>query len=246
MKVVLLGTAGYHPNERRQTACLLFPELGVALDAGSGMYRMIDYLATPHLDIFVTHAHLDHIMGLTFLLDIMYARPLKRVTVHALPEKLEAIRTHLFAEAIFPVLPTCDFWPLAESVPLAREGRLTHFPLTHPGGCVGFRLDWPDRSLAYVSDTTARIDAPYVERIRGVDLLIHECNFPDGMAEFAELTGHSCTSDVAQVARKAGVGRLVLTHFNPLSLEDDPIGLETAQRIFPATQLGADRMELEF
>lgn len=246
MKLVLLGTAGYHPNDRRQTACIILPELGILLDAGTGMYRVIDYLATPHLDIFLTHAHLDHIMGLTFLLDIMFARPLDRVTVHAQPDKLHAIRTHLFAEPLFPVLPSCEFRPLEACVPLAGGGRLTHFPLTHPGGCIGFRMDWPDRSLAYVTDTTARSDAPYIEHIRGVDLLIHECNFPDGMTDLAELTGHSCTSEVAQVARNANVKRMVLVHFNPLATDADPIGLATAQKIFPATQLGEDRMELEF
>jgi ribonuclease BN (tRNA processing enzyme) len=66
------------------------------------------------------------------------------------------------------------------------------------------------------------------------------------MTELAELTGHSCTSEVARVARQANVKRLVLVHFNPLASDDDPIGLPAAQSIFPATQLGEDRMELEF
>src|SRR5689334_15105484 len=105
MKVVFLGTAGYHPNDRRHTACLTLPELGIVLDAGTGMYRLIDHIHTPQLDIFLTHTHLDHIFGLTFLLDIMYVCPLKRVTVHALPDKLAALRAHLFSEELFPVLP---------------------------------------------------------------------------------------------------------------------------------------------
>lgn len=246
MKLVFLGTAGYHPNDRRHTACLTIPELGLVLDAGTGMYRLIDYLRTPRLDIFLTHAHLDHIFGLTILLDIMYARPLEQVTVHAAPEKLAAIREHLFSDELFPVLPKCEFVPLAATVALAGGGQLTHFPLEHPGGCVGFRLDWPTRSMAYVTDTTARPDASYIEQIRGVDLLIHECNFPDNEADFARLTGHSCTREVARVARQAGVGRLVLTHFNPLATENDPVGLSAAQTIFPATQLAEDRLELEF
>jgi len=60
------------------------------------------------------------------------------------------------------------------------------------------------------------------------------------------MTGHSCTTPVAQVAATAGVGRLVLAHVNPLSKEDDPVGLSIAQRVFPATELGFDQMEIEF
>jgi hypothetical protein len=38
----------------------------------------------------------------------------------------------------------------------------------------------------------------------------------------------------------------VLIHLNPCSLENDPLGLETARAIFPDTQIGEDLMELEF
>ena len=70
MKLILLGTTGYHPNDRRQTPCLLLPECGVMLDAGTAMYRAGEYLATPELDIFLTHAHLDHVIGLTYLFSV--------------------------------------------------------------------------------------------------------------------------------------------------------------------------------
>ena len=50
MKLILLGTTGYHPNNRRHTACLMLPEVGVVLDAGTAMFRVRDYLTTKHLD----------------------------------------------------------------------------------------------------------------------------------------------------------------------------------------------------
>jgi len=176
----------------------------------------------------------------------MRAYPLRRVTIHAMPDKLAAVEEHLFAEALFPKKPACEFRPLAETVGLPGGGKLTHFPLKHPGGTVGYRLDWPDHSMGYVTDTTASADAAYVENLRGVDLLVHECYFPDAQADWAKLTGHSCTTPVAEVARRAGVKRLILTHINPMSDADDPIGLDVAQAIFPATELGADGMEVEF
>ena len=246
MKLVLLGTSGYHPNDQRHTACLMIPELGIILDAGTAMYRARDHLQTRELDIFLTHAHLDHVVGLTYLFDVIHEKNVERVTVHGVAAKLCAIQEHLLAEPIFPVRPPCEFRPLADEVALAGSGRLTHFPLIHPGGAVGFRLDWAGHSLAYVTDTTATADAPYLKQIRGVDLLVHECQFPDAMAELASLTGHSCTTPVAQLARAAGVGRLVLVHVNPLATERDPLGLPEARKIFPNTELGQDLMTLEF
>jgi ribonuclease Z len=246
MKLVLLGTAGYHPSDQRQTACLMLPEQGIVLDAGTGMYRAAEYLVTERLDIFLTHSHLDHIVGLTYLFDVVRGRKVAPIKIHGATEKLSAIRAHLFSELIFPVIPPCQFEPFAGPVALDGGGQLEYFPLQHPGGTLGFRLEWPGHSLAYVTDTTARSDAAYVERLRGVDLLVHECNFSDDDAAFAEQTGHSWTSAVAQVAKKAGVGRLVLVHFNPLATEADPIGLSTARAIFPKTDLGHDRMTVEF
>ena len=246
MKLLLLGTTGYHPSDRRHTACLLLPEQGIMLDAGTAMYRAGRFLETSELDIFLTHAHLDHVIGLTFLLDLAFVHPMGRVTVHAEPSKLAALDEHLFAEALFPKRPDCEFRPLEREVKLAGGGVLSHFPVAHPGGAVGFRLDWPGHSLAYVTDTVARPDADYLQKIRGVDLLVHECYFPDSLAAWAEKTGHSRTTPVAQMAKAAGAKHLILVHLNPLATEDDPVGLATARAIFPRTDLGEDLMEVEF
>lgn len=244
MKLILLGTSGYHPTEDRHTACIMLPEVGVVLDAGTAMFRVREYLITNTLDIFLSHAHLDHIVGLTYLLGILYGKNIDRITVHGAAEKLEGVREHLFSEALFPVEPFFDFRVLDSDVKLPSGGRLSLFPLTHPGGSLGFRLDWQDRSMAYVTDTT--VSADYVEKLRGVDLLVHECYFPDGYEERAAATGHSCVTPVAELARSAGVGRLILVHINPLATEKDLAKLEVAKEIFPSTQLGVDRMEIEF
>jgi len=246
MKIILLGTTGYHPNDRRHTPCMVLPECGVLLDAGTAMYRVGRYLQTPEIDVFLTHAHVDHVIGLTYLFDVARDHRLNHVRVHALPEYLAAVDRHLFASALFPKKPPFESRVLHGPVALAGDGDLSYFPLDHQGGSVGFRLDWPDRSMAYVTDTTAAADAPYVEKIAGVDLLLHECYYGDDEADWAKQTGHSSTTPVAQVARQAGVGRLVLVHINPRRLEDDPIGLNVARAIFPKTEIGEDLMELEF
>lgn len=246
MQLHLLGTTGYHPNSRRHTACLMLPEQGIVLDAGTGMFRVRQRLQTSELDIFLTHAHLDHIVGLTYLLGTLHEKQIQRVTVHGALDNLAAIEEHLLATAIFPVKLPCDYRALTGPVALRGGGVLTHFPLEHPGGSLGFRLDWPGHSMAYATDTTAETSAAYVKAIRDVDLLVHECYFPDSLHEIAVKTGHSSTTRVAELARRAGVRRLVLVHLNPLDESDDPIGIAAARAVFPAAELGEDEAILEF
>jgi ribonuclease Z len=251
MKLLLLGTGGYYPNDQRHTACLMLPEVGVVLDAGTGMFRVAEHLtkeqlATDGLDVFLSHAHLDHVLGLTYLLGTLPEDVQRRTKVHGEEAKLDAVRTHLFSQSLFPIMPAFELVPLAGDVPLKNDGQLTYFPLTHPGGSLGYRLDWPTGSLAYVTDTTASSDAAYIEHIRGVSVLVHEAYFPDGSQEIAHVTGHSCLSEVAKIAAAADVGCLILVHVDPRLRNDADLDLRPAQKIFKNTLLGTDRMEIEF
>jgi ribonuclease BN (tRNA processing enzyme) len=87
--------------------------------------------------------------------------------------------------------------------------------LPHPGGSTGFRLSLPNgKDLAFVTDTRAEyVPLSFVE---GVDTLVHECNFTDDLAVIARNSGHSTTSQVFDLARRAGVRRLVCIHWNSL------------------------------
>jgi ribonuclease Z len=246
MKLVLLGTGGYYTNDRRHTACLLLPEVGVVLDAGTGLFRLGEFLATDRLDVFLTHAHLDHVIGLTYLLDVLPPDVQRATTVHGEAAKLAAIEAHLFADALFPIRPPFTTQPLDGPIKLPMNGTLRHFPLKHPGGSVGFRLDWPERSLAYVTDTSADADAPYLDAIRGVDVLVHEAYFDDDDPGMWEVTGHSRVSEVARVAAEADVGLLLLVHIAPQLASDEDLDLTAARKIFPETYLGSDLMELDF
>lgn len=253
MRLHFLGTTGYHPNRRRDTACLMLPSEGILLDAGTGIFRARELIETDTLDIFLSHVHLDHCVGLTFLLDVLHGRSMRQVRVHADRSKHSAILQHLFSEELFPVPPEFELVELGTApLSLRNGGILRAFPVEHPGGCLGFRLDWPGRnggtghSMAYVTDTTASRDAAYVGHLKGVGLLVHECYFPDGMEERALLTGHSCLTPVAEVARESGAVQTWLVHLNPLMERDGDLDLAGAHRIFPHLRLAEDGMIADF
>lgn len=244
MQIHFLGTGGYHPNERRHTSCVFLPEQGLIFDAGTSFFRVAPLVQTDELDVFLSHAHLDHIVGLTFFLVPMMQKKVKTLRVHARPEFLSAVRQHLYATALFPVEPSFEMLPLADRVPVGGNGVLTHCVLEHPGSSTGFRVNWPGRSLAVITDTTA--DGSCAGFVKGVDVLIHECNFGDDMPDLAKVTGHSHTTPVARLAEAAGAGQLWLTHIDPEFTSDDPVGIETARGIFPATRYAEDNLVFDW
>ena len=88
------------------------------------------------------------------------------------------------------------------------------------------------------SDTTVRVAS-------GADLLVHEATFGDEEAERAKETAHSTAREAAEIARRAGAARLVLTHFSARYSRDAGDLLREAREVFPETALARDGMELE-
>jgi ribonuclease BN (tRNA processing enzyme) len=248
VRVILLGTGGYHPSEERHTACLMLPEAGIVLDAGTAAFRIARHIQTRELDVFLSHAHLDHVVGLTYLLAPLALKQIDVVRLHATEAVLDAVQTHLFSQPIFPVLPPFEMRPLVGSEMTVGQATIRWQTLpSHPGTSMAYRVEvaGPDgrvSSFAYVTDTT--VDGSYVDFVRGADVLIHECYFPDAQGQWATKTGHSTTSQVLQLASDAGVGRLVLTHIDPLATGDDPLELEESRAIFSRVEIAADGMEI--
>jgi ribonuclease Z len=87
----------------------------------------------------------------------------------------------------------------------------------------------PGRKIVYASDT--RPSNRIVELAKGADVLIHEATFCDEMLDRAKEDGHSTPSEAAEVALKAGVKLLILTHISA-RYGDPKILLEEAKKIF--------------
>lgn len=248
MNLEFLGTAGYHPSESRHTSCAIIenaaPDCHFVLDAGSGFFRLIGRPLPARMGIFLSHAHLDHVFGLTFYLDMIYASPTPcELTIYGARECLDAVM-NLFDSPLFPVAyrgKTVVMEP-KQTVEICGV-HVSTYPLTHPGGSLAYRFDWPKKSLAYVTDTVG--DDKYIPFIADVDLLIHERNFCDDRKELAELSGHCTTKDVIRVAEQSRARRLVMTHFNPLA-DVDPLDEDHLRQACPDFVAARDGLILEF
>jgi ribonuclease Z len=98
------------------------------------------------------------------------------------------------------------------------------------------------RRLVYTGDT--RPSEEITMMAAGADLLIHEATFGDELVERAAEDGHSTVSQAAEVAMKARVKRLILTHISGRYGDVEPL-LEAARRIFPSTLIASDLLEVE-
>jgi len=103
----------------------------------------------------------------------------------------------------------------------------------HPLPCLASAWSAGGRRLVYSGDTGPGAADALVELARGADLLLIEASLLARRGDRAP--GHLTARQAAQIAREAGVGRLLLTHLLP---EYDPEEvLAEAREVFPGAQL---------
>lgn len=226
--------------------------MDIVLDAGTGIFRLVQHMLDQpkkSLTVLLTHAHLDHVVGLTFLIDALAVTELEHIRIIGHKEKIAAVKEHLYHPLLFPVAPTMEFTELEETSGSMILGKteVTWFPLEHPGGSLGYCFQHEGTKLAYVTDTVARPDADYIKHIRNSDLLLHECYFSDEHKEFAATTGHSWLSAVTDIVEQVSPKKTLLIHINPLAeILGSGFVLDDEHRERLGMIVAEDEMEVEF
>ena len=242
MKIVFLGTNGWYTTPTGNTPCILIDssEGYIILDAGNGFHKIGDYIKQQKpICLFISHFHLDHVEGLHTLskfdfpqgIDVFVGAGRKRdfeiLVNKPYTKRIKSIRLHELSEGnhniTFPVTVIEQF-----------HGYRDH----------GFRVELEGKIIAYSGD--CGISTGSYKLAEKADVLIHECSFAIDKPS-AKIWGHVGPEQAAEIARDSGVGKLILTHFDPVEYPTQESRLEAkerAKKIFPATIVASDDLIL--
>lgn len=222
----------------------------VLLDAGTGIRELGRALiaranGSPITgDIFLTHAHWDHIQGIPFFAPAFQRG--NRFTIWGAKSLAASIRRVVrdqMSPVVFPVAfeelaATFEFRELTDERHSSDGFDVRAFPVRHPGGALGYRFapgPGGDRavgsSFVYISDNEIRAAdasasndrwrAKLVDFIRGSRLLIHDATYTEDEYESHRGWGHSTYGDAVALALESGVETLVLFHHSPDRSDDE-------------------------
>ncbi len=237
----MIGTGTMRSKDSRACSAVLIEssESTLLVDCGPGSWLRLRELKKDlgRIDhIFLTHFHPDHIMDLIAILFTRYhtsfrqPRPIDIWGATGLSRFFS-----LMAEILGEWLEDSMFQvrEIHDSTYNILDFTFEWFPVYHVKESVGYRFEKNKKVIAISGDSGYCPEL--IELSRNADIAILECSFPDDRAEEHHLT----PTRVGQVARQAGVKKLILTHLYPEVLRTD-IGDQVSQQYSGPVHIAQD------
>lgn len=248
LRIIFLGTNGWYDTHTGNTICTLIraKDYEIILDAGNGLYKINQYISLEDgkpVYLFLSHFHLDHIVGLHILNKFVFPRGLTICGPEGARDVLERIINQPFTAP----LSELPFSVRVRELPLEQTElpfTVIAKPLLHASLTLGYRIEIDGKVISYCPDTGYCANA--VELSESADLLIAECAYKSGQS--CESWPHLNPETAARIAREAGARQLALTHFDAeiyQAVEEREKAQMVAETIFQNTLATTDGMEIK-
>jgi ribonuclease BN (tRNA processing enzyme) len=220
MRLTILGSGTLVPSGSRNSAGYFveLPDVRIMLDCGAGTVHALERYGLPWeqmTHLFISHFHVDHAGELASLLfafrNEMKTNRLEPFTItgpRGLDRLMEGLKLAYGAslfETRFPV--NLRMIEPGEAIELGLGSTLSVAKAPHTSESLAVKIESGGKTLCYTGDTA--YDDELAIFFRKADLLISECSF----REPREGVPHLSVSEVAQLASRAQVARLIVTHF---------------------------------
>ena len=215
-------------------------------DAGSGIrglgrLLMQEAAGQPvHANVFLTHFHWDHIQGLPFFAPL-YGKK-NSVTFHS-GRGGTALRETLEGQMVQPYFPVDfsqvdaqrSFFEMESDTVLEIGGAsIRPFPLNHPQGASGYRVECGGAVVVYATDYEhghPKLDAVLLAHAQDADILVCDSQYTPKEYEAHRGWGHSTWLNATKVAAAAGAKQLVLFHHDPDHDDHTMARIQTEARV---------------
>ena len=211
MRLKVLGAYGSDGQGQRPSAFLVDDH--VLVDAGTvgGALSVPEQIAITHAVL--SHAHLDHTVGLAFLADTLaMVAPERSVTACSIARVIETLRTHVFNDALWPDftrLPsrrraTARLRAIPEGGTFSADGVLFRpVRVNHIVPTFGYLVSTPRVSILFSSDTgPTRALWALAEHAENLKAIFLEVSFSNAQAQVALASKHLTPKLVAAELEK--------------------------------------------
>lgn len=225
MRVNILGWAGGIGGNLR-TTCFQIDD-DILIDAGTGLSEMELNEMSGVRHVFLTHSHMDHIVGLPLLADSMFGVNDEPIIVHAQEKTLNALKEHIFNWVVWPdfsELPTKEKPCIRFEVMnpgdkiTIRDRTIEMIPVNHTVPGVGYCVSGSKGGVVAFSGDTTTNDTLWdaLNLYDKIDILFVESAFANKDQEISRLSKHYCPSLLGDDIKKLKHSpEIWLTHFKP-------------------------------
>lgn len=225
-KIFVLGTGAAFVNKLYNSCFVINNEEGNLLVDTGGSVEIINRLKHFDIDsvnnIFITHTHTDHILGLFWLL----RRVRNKINIYCHDLAYDAINNiinYLYSESILKrIKDNINLVKLNNLEKKVINGLEYEFFDTYSRGIkqFGFRTVIDNKKLAFFGDEP--ISPTYYQETFGYDYVIHEvlCQTEDEERINPDKLFHSSTRMVGTIMEKLKVKNIILIHTNEDDLEN--------------------------